>query len=358
MNQPTARAGQAWMVRVDEPVLVTGANGFIGSRVVNSLLDYGFRHIRSFVRPFSDLTALETATRAHGGTSNRAIEVVEGNLLSREDCARAASGVSLIFHLAAGMDKSFAGCFMNSVLTTRNLLDEGRASGLLKRFVNVSSFAVYSNFLMPRGACLDESAPIESEPVQRQDAYAYAKLKQELLVQQYGNAHGIPHVILRPGAVFGPGKAPLTGRVGISPFGPFLHMGGGNELPLTYVDNCADAIALAGVVSGIDGQVFNIVDDDLPTSRSFLRLYKRHARSMRSIPVPYRVAYLLCSLWESYSVRSAGQLPPRFNRRRCAAEWKGNTYSNRKLKQLTGWMPRVPIEQAALRYFEYVRSQR
>ena len=41
-----------------------------------------------------------------------------------------------------------------------------------------------------------------------------------------------------------------------------------------------------------------------------------------------------------------GQLPPAFNRRRCAADWKGNRYSNQKLHERLGWKPRVPMEQA------------
>jgi hypothetical protein len=52
-------------------------------------------------------------------------------------------------------------------------------------------------------------------------------------------------------------------------------MGGAKPVPLTYVDNCAEAIVLAGLVAGVDGQVFNVVDDDQPSSRRFLRLYKQ-----------------------------------------------------------------------------------
>ncbi len=48
-----------------------------------------------------------------------------------------------------------------------------------------------------------------------------------------------------------------------------MHMGGNGLLPLTYVDNCADAIVLAGLVAGVEGEVFNVVDDDLPRSRAF-----------------------------------------------------------------------------------------
>jgi nucleoside-diphosphate-sugar epimerase len=124
-------------------------------------------------------------------------------------------------------------------------------------------------------------------------------------------------------------------------------MGGSNAIPLTYVDNCAEAIVLAGLVQGVDGQIFNVVDDELPTSRRFLGMYKRHTGNFWSIRIPYWLAYMLSALWEDYSRRSNGQLPPNFNRRRCSAEWKGNRYSNDKLKQLLGWTPRVPFDQAS-----------
>jgi nucleoside-diphosphate-sugar epimerase len=345
-----------WIVSVDDPVLVTGSNGFVGSRVVTSLLDRGFRHVRCFVRPSSNLSTLRTASSS-AGSGRAAVELVEGNLLSGDDCARASAGVAVIFHLAAGMDSSFAGCFMNSVLTTRNLIEAAASGDTLKRFVNVSSFAVYSNLAMARHSLLDETAALETEPNLRQDPYGFGKLKQEQLVERYGQERAVPYVILRPGAVFGPGKPTLSGRVGIDTFGPFFHMGGSNQLPLTYVDNCADAIVLAGLVSGVDGEIFNVVDDELPSSKQFLRMYKQQARRFFSIPVPYPLAYALCSLWEDYSRRSAGQLPARFNRRRCAAEWKGNRYSNRKLKEMAGWTPRVPFEQAARHYFDFVRGR-
>jgi len=50
-----------------------------------------------------------------------------------------------------------------------------------------------------------------------------------------------------------------------------------------------------------------------------------------------------------------GQLPPAFNRRRCAAVWKRSDYSNRKLKELVGWSPRVPFQEATQKYFQYLK---
>ncbi len=133
--------------------------------------------------------------------------------------------------------------------------------------------------------------------------------------------------------------------MGIDTFGFFIHLGGGNQLPLTFVDNCAEAIVLAGLKPGVDGEVFNVVDDDLPTSAEFLRSYKQK-RSFFSISVPFFIAHGLCCLWEDFSKRRQGQLPPVFNRRRAAAEWKGNRYSNEKLRRRLGWQPRVDMRSA------------
>src|SRR3990172_1150640 len=102
-------------VDFDDLILITGSNGFIGSKVVETLLSYGFRNLRCFVRPSSNLTTLNEVISSYN--TNR-VEVVKGNLLSRGDCQKAAASVSVIFHRAAGMEKTFPGSFMNSVITT------------------------------------------------------------------------------------------------------------------------------------------------------------------------------------------------------------------------------------------------
>jgi nucleoside-diphosphate-sugar epimerase len=325
-------------------ILVTGSNGFIGSKVVEKLLEYRFANLRCFIRPSSRLDRLEKALSRFNAGKN--VEFVKGDLLSRDDCRKAAEGVSIICHLAAGMEKSFAGAFMNSALTTRNLMEAFLRYGQPKRFVNVSSFAVYSTLSLKRGDLLDESCPLEEAPQERFDAYGFGKLKQEELVKEYGRKHKLPYVIIRPGYVFGPGKRELSGRVGIGTFGFLIQVNGSNFLPLTFVNNCAEAIVLAGLKANVDGEIFNVVDDELLTGRQFLKAYKNKVKPFRSIRIPYFAGYGLCSLWEKYSKWSKNQLPPAFNRRRCAAEWKGNLYSNRKLHDRLGWKPRVRMEKA------------
>jgi nucleoside-diphosphate-sugar epimerase len=342
------------LIGFDAPVLITGANGFIGTKVVDTLLQYGFQNLRCLVRGSGDLSRLKALATRHPGR----ICLIEGNLLSREQCKPATSGVSVVYHLSAGTEKTFSGCFMNSVVATRNLLDLLLENTDLKRLVNVSSLAVYSNAKASRGGIVDEKSEVDPRPNLRFEAYTYGKVKQDEIVMDYADRFRIPYVIVRPGDVFGPGKVKISGKIGIDTFGVYLLLGGDNPLPLTYVDNCAEAIVLAGLKAGIEGEIFNIVDDDPPTGREFLKRYGRAVDKIYYIPLPYRITYFLCYLWEKYSEWSQGQIPPAFNRRRCVAHWKKVSYSNAKIKARLGWRPIIGMEEALNRYFGYMREHR
>jgi nucleoside-diphosphate-sugar epimerase len=342
-----------FIVGQDDPILITGATGFIGSKLVANLLNRGFRNIRCFARNANSAARIDKVSVWPGAAGK--VEIITGNLLSRQDCISATKDVAVIFHLAAGRgEKSYPDAFMNSVVTTRNLLDASIQQKTLRRFVNVSSFAVYTNTNKLRRT-LDESCPVETRPELRGEAYCFAKVKQDDIVVQYANKVGIPLVIVRPGVVYGPGNEAIHGRVGIGTFGVFLHLGGSNVIPFTYIDNCADAIALAGLKKGTEGQVFNVVDDDLPSSSQFLRAYKRQVRKFKSVYVPHSVSYALCWMWERYSAWSQGQLPPVFNRKRWHANWKRTHYSNAKLKRI-GWIPPVSTAEGLRSYFKACRN--
>ena len=329
----------SFIIGPEDRILITGATGFVGPRVVECLLNLGFRNLICFARPSSDLARIEASCKSRPlGTR---VEILKGNLLSREDCEAVSKDVAVIFHLAAGTgEKSFSDAFMNSVVTTRNLLDASLRYARLRRFVLVSSFAVYSN--RQRSRLLEESCPIEERPELRGEAYCFAKVKQEQILTEYGRSFRVPYVVVRPGSVYGPGKDGIIGRVGIGAFGIFVHLGGSNTIPLTYVDNCAEAIVLAGLVKGVESEVFNVVDDDLPTSREYLRLYKENVGHFKSVYLPHAASHALCYLWEKYSQWSNGQLPPIFTRRRWYAYWRKTRYSNQKLKARLGWTPKMP----------------
>lgn len=344
-----------YIIDFGEPVLVTGASGFIGRHVVENLILRGFNKIRCLVRETSDVEPLRKIINSYNADDR--IEIVRGNLLSKDECRKVSEQIKVIYHLAAGTGtKSFSEAFLNSVVTTRNLIEAVIHNSCIKRFVNVSSFSVYTNTRKKKGKILDETCPVENSPETRAEAYCYGKVKQDELVMEYGKKMRLPYVIVRPGTVYGPGKKFIPGRVGIDSFGIFLHFGGSNPLPLTYVENCAEAIVLAGLVPGIEGEVFNIVDDNLPTSREFLRLYKKQVERFKSIYVPKALGLLFCIFWEKLSKWSQGQIPPAFSYREWAAYWKKTRYSNRKIKERLEWQPKVTTSEGLEKFFAYCRQ--
>lgn len=343
-----------FLIEKDDPILVTGAAGFIGARVVKTLIDYGFTSLRCLVRPSSNTQLL---TQIISQAPESTISIYEGNLLSKDDCVAASSDASVIFHLAAGVEKSFAGCIMNSAVGTRNLLDAAVMNDSLKRFVNISSIAVYSYKDLSNGEVLFDTDAIDSKSYLRHEAYTYGKVKQDQIVFDYHEKYNLPFVIVRPGDVFGPGKNKISGRVGIDTFGFFLHLGGNNDVPLTYHENCAEAIVLAGIRKGVNGEIFIIVDDDLPSSKFFLKQYKKRVKSFFSVRVHYYLFYLFCLLWEKYAHYSAGQLPPAFNTHRCVANWKNINFSNNNAKSKLNWQPKVPMSEALNRYYSYMKER-
>lgn len=339
-----------------DKILVTGAGGFLGSYVVRHLLESGYKNIRCLARSSSSMENLRQITAKHG---NSGVEIIQGDLLSRALCSIATENVKVVYHLAAGADgKSFAGSFMKSVITTRNLIESTMGNESLMRFVNVGSFASYSNVNLKPLALMDETCPLHPASSPDIAPYTFAKIEQDNLVMSYGNKKGLPWVIIRPGAIYGPGaKELITSRVGIDTFGFFMHLGGRNLLPLTYVENCADAVIKAGLVAGVEHQVFNVVDDELPQSAAFLHLYKKNVKDFFTLPIPYPLFYFFSYLWEAYSKRSKGQIPLAFNRSRTASMWKGNIYSNQKAKSMLGWQPCVSFNEALSSYFKYLRTR-
>src|SRR5262249_672137 len=148
----------------------------------------------------------------------------------------------------------------------------------------------------------------------------------------------------RPGVIYGPRGSAFSSRVGLNLFGVFLHLGGKNWLPITYVDNCADAIALAGQDPRSAGQVYNVVDDELVTSAEYLKRYQPSVPPPRSVRLPYPATMILSRLVARYHEHSKGQLPAVFTPYKTATSWKGNRFTNEKLKSL-GWKQLVSTDE-------------
>ncbi|MFT3665102.1 NAD-dependent epimerase/dehydratase family protein [Piscinibacter sp.] len=319
-------------------ILITGAAGFLGQRIARRLLAQGARAVVLHVRRVAPAGLVEGLQRDYPDAH---IEVAAANLLARGTLGPMVQGVDCIVHAAAGMKGAAADMFANTVLGSRNLLEAAGPAGV-RRIVLVSSFSIYRTEDLPDDALLDERVPREAVGIEK-GAYAYAKTRQEQLFDEFQKQYGFESVVLRPGVIYGPGGGAMSPRVGLSAMGLFASLGGSVVLPLTYVENCADAIAVAALKAPA-GSAFNVVDDDLPTCADYLRQYRRNVKSLRVFRLPYPVFLWASKRLQGYHKRSKGQLPAVFTPYVVRSMYRPLRYTNAALKAL-GWTPAVSTAQ-------------
>lgn len=324
-------------------VVVTGATGFLGRRLVRKLRIDGLQ-VCCLVRATSDLEPLQ---RCVGQELWSGVDIRRIRLTDVAACRRALLGRELVYHLAAGLGGSTSTLFLDSVVSTRGLIEAALEENV-RRFVLVSSLGVYGTVALQPWDLLDESTPVEPQPHLR-DPYTYSKVMQERVATGAATESGLPLVIVRPGVIFGPGRGALSGRVGIQAGPVLIRMGGRQTLPYVYVDNCAEAVRDAGLVGGIDGECFNIVDDELPTGCQILRSYRRAGHRLPNVWIPRPFIQPLAGVYQWYHGRSNGQVPGIITRYRAAAQWKPLRYSNQKAKSRLGWRSAIPIDEAIRR---------
>ncbi len=330
---------------------VTGATGFLGGELVRALLRQGPERVRCLVRPGTDPARLAPLSAL-----GPRVQLVPCRLEDAAALGAALSGVRVLYHLAATKRGSPAALVAGTVVPTEHVL-RAAARVPVERAVLVSSFSVLGVAELGRGGIVDEAVPLDAHPEAR-DAYAFAKHRQERLAWRIAAETGLRLVVIRPGSVFGPGQDLLTSRIGLRFPGLFLHLGGRCRVPLTYVENCAEALALAGAAAGAPGRALCIVDDDLPDSRSLLARYRREVEPLRALPVPYPALRLLARANQWYSRRTEGHLPPVWTPYKVASLWRPQRYSNRLAKEVLGWTPRVSMKEALDRTFAALARSR
>ena len=317
-------------------VLITGANGFLGRKVVQKLRERGDSdlQIRCLVRKGSGLNGLDS----------QHVEICRGSLNEESALATLLDGVDVLVHLAASMSGSPMGMFNETVVSTEKLMQAVQSSNV-KRIVFCSSFSVYGGSGLSAGAEFNEDCPLEPEPYRR-DPYSWCKYYQEKWVREHAGSREL--LILRPGVIYGDDKGLLSPRVGMAlpglPF--FLKIGGRARVPLTHVENCADAFALAVLKPELGSHVLNVVDDDCPTQKQYLRIYQAaFGKIPRKIPLPYPMFLLMCWCLDQLHQVSKGNFPGIFSPYKAKSMYRRFRYSNERIKSVLGWVPEVSLSQ-------------
>lgn len=317
-------------------VLVTGASGFLGVEVVRAAADAG-HEVVALVRPTVRLDRFDWPAN---------VIAIRADLRQVGDWATQLSHIDAVAHLAAVMSGDLPTQFSGTVVTTENLLANLPMQSL-RRFVHASSFSVYDYASIGFKGTLTEATPIDPVPEKR-DAYTITKIVQERLVREACDVTGTHLVVIRPGAIVGPGRDWGYGRV-TKMGGLDLIFSPGARFPFTHVSNCADAIVKALDAQVPPGSVYNIVDDDLPTYGQFHRLGRRLRGETvgPALYVPWFGVTLLggaVSLVNSFFFGGRAKLPEFLDWRRQRVRWQPMRYSNRPAKIDLGWVPSTSLE--------------
>lgn len=234
--------------------LVTGAAGFIGSHLCDQLLKQGNTvvGVDSFV-PYYPRKHKESnlaQAQAYSSSSFHERDLRSDNV---EDLL---TGCDVVFHLAAmpGLNQSwldFDAYWTCNAAATKHLLEALQRSNNKQRLIYISTSSVYGKY-----ASGDESLP--TKPI---SPYGVTKLAGELLCRAYGEAFGIPYVILRYFSVYGPRQRPDMGYYrfiqAMLANEPITVFGDGKQVRgNTYVADC-----VAATIAALDapfGEVYNI----------------------------------------------------------------------------------------------------
>lgn len=311
-------------------VLVTGADGFIGSHLVERLVAEG-AEVRAFIyynswNSIGWLADVEPPVRD-------AVEIVLGDVRDAKRVADAVAGRDYVFHLSSLIGIPYSYHAPHSYLETNvggalNVLEACHRSDRLTRLVHVSTSEVYGSA---------QTVPIaEDHPLVGQSPYSATKIAADKLAESYYLSFGVPVVTARPFNTFGPRQ---TARAVIPTIASQLLMrcetlSLGALAPTRdfnfVTDTVAGLIALA-LCSDAVGEVFNI-----------------GSGAEWSIE---QVAQLLMEL-------TGRDVPIRFDETRVRpqhSEVDRLLADNRRLRALTGWAPQVPFRDGLGRTVDWIR---
>jgi 2-alkyl-3-oxoalkanoate reductase len=234
--------------------LVTGATGFVGSHVIDALLDRD-EPVRGLIRD---------AKKAQG-LRDRGIEVIVGDLRDVSVMRRAVAGVDVVHHCGAAVGPySKQEIYSTNLDGVRTLLDAVREAGR-GRIVLLSSV----NVLGTRDL---DPATEETACQYSSDPAADVKIEAEKLAMDYHRRHSLDVTILRPGFIYGP-RDPhnLPKLISALQRGKFRFIGSrDNVVPVVHVEDVAQAMLLAAHAPAARGQIYQISDGSRTTIGQFV----------------------------------------------------------------------------------------
>jgi nucleoside-diphosphate-sugar epimerase len=308
-------------------ILITGGNGFVGRHLIPVLQGRG-DSVRVLASPSGDTTWLE----------ERRVAIFRGDVRTPDTLTAPMDGADAVVHLVADTRKwgpshvSYGVNVSGAENVCRAALDAG-----VSRLVHVSTFTVYN---MAVGRPVTEEDPLAplNEP------YSVTKAQADRLVQAMIADHHLPGVILRLGALLGPGDQRNFGRLAdrLRAGKGFIVGSGNNAVPFVYIADVVQALLLALDSDRAVGQAFNIGPDPSLTQQEYLSAIAQEIGvKPPHIHVPYHPLYAAAYAAERIATLSAYRIPPVITRHGIKILGEDNHLSIGKARRELGYAPRV-----------------
>ena len=321
-------------------VLVTGGTGFIGSHLVETLLQRGIQ-VRCLLRKTSDLKWLKGLP----------VEPVYGDCSDKESLHEAVKDVDQIFHVAgitkAAREETY---FEVNAMGTDNLIH-----ACLEKNPHVQKF-VYLSSQAAAGPCRNGVKKTESDHCEPISTYGQSKrLGEELAL---AHAHELPLTILRPSAVYGPREKDIYAffKIVSKRIKPCLS-GQDQRISLCYVNDLVQATLLAAESKGSHGEIFFVSDGQDYSLEEIGDIFARvMGVTALCLPVPEWVMYGAASLSESVS--SFSGRPPLLSRGKVEEILQRHWVCDiAKARTLLGFEPQTRLQAGAKLTYEWYRKE-
>jgi dihydroflavonol-4-reductase len=269
--------------------------------------------------------------------------VVTGDLAQAEALSRLVEGCDAVVHVAAVYRTAgHPDAYYREVNVggTERLLEAAKRAGV-RRFVHTSTVGVHGDVTDPPA---DETAPLAPG-----DIYQQTKAEADELALRFGRERGMAVVVVRPGAIYGPGETRLLKLFRAIARGRYAIVGSGRPFyhPV-YIDDLVAGFLLALDRPGVAGEAFILAGPRYVTQSELAALIARHTGG-RVLPVhvpaaPLRWAAALC---EGLCVPFG--IEPPLHRRRVEFWTKSRAFSIEKARRLLGYAPQVDVEEGVAR---------
>ena len=324
------------------PVLVTGATGFTGQRLVEKLLFAG-ASVRAIARASSNREILGDATK---------VEWFVGDVFDPDTVARAAEGVHHIFHVAACFREAKYGDeqYWNVHVKSTQLLAEAASRNPdFRRFIHVSTMGVHGHIEHPPG---DESSPFAPG-----DIYQRTKLEAEQWLIDFSARENLPYTIIRPTAIYGPGDRRLLKIFRMAAKPVFVLLGPGKCLyHLVHVDDLADAMLVAATHPAALGEAFLVGHDAaIPVGEMAEVISETLGRKTRFVRFPVTPFFWAAAVCEAICLPL--KIEPPLHRRRVAFYTKDRSFSTAKMRDVLGFTCGRTVREGIISTTQWYREQ-